>query len=393
VLVIGSLLLVFNLCAKALSPYLPLQHRPPPLIPLLWVVGFWLAMIVFCACRPARAAAACLLGLAGLVLGTRILSLAVLPYDRNLSDMVPIIDRALDELLAGRFPYINYPPPMPYLPVMFLAYLPAKLLGVDLRWTNLVLDGATVALAIKLAPVTRGRLAARTVAIDQVALPLFMLLPTWVKFSVNTHFAPCVLTAVLLGRTITTAGPRVQAAALALAVGANQMLGATGPIVFAWWLRRCGWGRAVGLLALATAGFLAIVAPFLLWKPGPFLAMVLRDRGALPDQLMAGRFTVLPLFAGTLPHASIVLTALSIGAGSFAAWRARRPEGAVAAMALGLCAALLVQPVSFAHYFLPVVALAAVATGNAGAPAPLAAAQRGHHPSRPNAVRPEEVTT
>jgi hypothetical protein len=145
------------------------------------------------------------------------------------------------------------------------------------------------------------------------------------------------------------------------------MLGAIGPIVFAWWLRRYGWRRAAGLVALAAACFLAIVAPFLLWKPGPFLAMVLRDRGALPDDLMAGRFTVLPLLTGMLPHASVVLTALSIAAGSFAAWRARRPQAVVAAMALGLGAALLVHPVSFAHYFLPVVALAAVATGGLGA--------------------------
>jgi hypothetical protein len=365
-LALGSVLLVLNLCAKTLSPYLPLQHRPPPLIPMLAVVGFWLAMIVR-TCRPARAASACLVGLGGLVLGTRLLALAVLPYDRHISDMVPTIDRALDELLAGHFPYRNYPPPMPYLPVMFLAYLPAKLLGLDLRLTNVLLDVVSVALAGLTAPNHPRTRGTPTLAVSQVALPLLMLSPIWVKFSVAGHFAPCVLTAVLLGRAITLPRPRMQAAALALTIGSNQMMLATAPIVLAFWLRRWGWRRATGLLALAAGLFLAIIAPFLLWKPGPFLAMVLLDRGALPDQAMAGRLTLLPLFAGRLPNASIILTVFSLAVGSFAAWRARRPEGAVAAVALGLCAALLVQPVNFAHYFLPVMALAAVATGIPGA--------------------------
>jgi hypothetical protein len=391
VLAVGSLLLVLNLSAKTLSPYLPLQHRPPPLIPTLAVVGFWLAIIV-AACRPSRSTCACLVGLAGLVLGTRILALWVLPYDRQYSDMVPTIDRALDELLAGRFPYRNYPPPMPYLPVMFLAYLPAKLLGVDLRMTNLLLDVASVVVAASLPQNTPGSRGRPTVSIAQVALPLLMLLPTWVKFSVNSHFAPCVLAAVLLGRTVLAGGPKVQAAALALAVGSNQMLAATGPIVFAYWLRRWGWRRAVLLTALATAYVLAIVAPFLLWQPRAFLAMALLDRGALPDGLMAGRLTLLPLLAPLLLHASIVLTALAIGAASFAAWRSSRPEGAVAAMALGLCAALMVQRVSFAHYFLPVLAWAALAPGQPGVRG-LPASLRKRHPSRPNTVSPDAVTT
>ena len=46
---------------------------------------------------------------------------------------------------------------MPYLPGMFLAYLPPKLLGVDLRLSNLVLDVATVVIAIKYAAGTAGR--------------------------------------------------------------------------------------------------------------------------------------------------------------------------------------------------------------------------------------------
>jgi hypothetical protein len=390
VLLLGSLLLVLNLCAKALSPYLPLWYRRPPFLPACIIVAFWLAIVVR-ARRPAAAVPACVAGLLGLVLGTRILALLVMPYDRRISDMLPIIDRALDELLSGRFPYINFPPAMPYPPVLFLAYLPAKLLGVDLRVTNLVLDVLTAALALGIrTDAGNGRGSRPAITAEQVALPLFMLLPTWVHYSVGTHFAPCVLTAVLLGRFMGTARPRWQAVALALAVGSNQMLAAAGPIVLACWVRRHGARRAAGLLAQTAGLFLAIVAPFLLWKPGPFLAITL-DRRMLPPAHLAGRLTVLPLFLGRLPHASQVLTAIVVSAAAAAAWRARRPEGAVAALALGLFAALLVQPVSFAHYFLPALALAALAGAGGGSPRPQIHPHP--HPRRPNAVSPEEVTT
>ena len=47
---------------------------------------------------------------------------------------------------------------------------------------------------------------------------------------------------------------------------------------------------------------------------------------------------------------------------ALAAWRAPSGLEATGAMAVTLCATLLVQPVSFAHYFLPALVLAAGAT-------------------------------
>ena len=155
VFTIASLLLVLNLIAKTMSPYFALQRRAPPTIPLLILVGWWLALTLR-ARRRGCSTRTCLVALAGLVLGTRVLLLWVSPFERMTGDMLATIDRSLGELLAGRFPYVNFPPPMPYPPATFLAYLPPKLLGCDLRLTNLALDVAAV-FAILLVPTLKGR--------------------------------------------------------------------------------------------------------------------------------------------------------------------------------------------------------------------------------------------
>ena len=87
-------------------------------------------------------------GLAGLVVAVRLIGLAATPFDRIVGDMLATIDRSLDLLFAGEFPYVNFPPPMPYWPGMFLAYAPAKWLGLDLRVMNLLIDGVGAAGAV-----------------------------------------------------------------------------------------------------------------------------------------------------------------------------------------------------------------------------------------------------
>jgi MFS family permease len=297
-----------------------------------------------------------------------VLVLWVSPFDRLLGDMLATIDRSLDELLAGRFPYVNFPPPMPYLPGTFLAFEPPKLLGWDIRVTNLVLDVVAVAaVTLDVGAAHRRRLGVShtgsTVApsLGQLALPFFMLDPAWTYYSVNTQVSPSLLASVLLGRAVASAGPQVQALALGLAVGSNQMLGVCSPILFGHWLGRYGPRRALGLAILSIAVFMALIAPFLLWYPKRFLHIAFLSRGALPPEVMSRQFTLLPLVSGIVPHASVSLSSLAVLIGATFAMRAHRPEAVVAAMALGLCGALLLQPVSFPHYFLPVIALVAAA--------------------------------
>ena len=73
-------------------------------------------------------------------LGLRIFDFAVIPIDPRRADMIPLLLAALDNLLHGHGPYATYslpwPVPLTYLPLTWASYLPARLAGVDPRWTS-----------------------------------------------------------------------------------------------------------------------------------------------------------------------------------------------------------------------------------------------------------------
>ena len=75
---------------------------------------------------------------------------------------------------------------------------------------------------------------------NQLLLPCFLLHPIWIHYSVNSHFAPCLLFSMLLGFAVLFENFTIQALALGFTVGSNQMLAACGPILFA--SGRVGWG-------------------------------------------------------------------------------------------------------------------------------------------------------
>ncbi len=358
-----TLLLLLSAFPNETARYMALLPRRAPTTSLVVVIGFWIALVIRFA-RRGYSPAWMLVGFVGLTAGTRLLTMSAQPFHRLDGDMLATIDRSLNELLAGRFPYLDFPPPMPYLPVTFLAYLPPKLLGLDLRWTNLIVDaaavGATFCLARRLAE--RGRPASPDCSplLNQLLLPCLMLHPVWVQHGANSQYAPCLFLTMLLGFAVLFENHKAQAVALGLVVGSNQMLAACGPILFAHWLGRVGARRAAGLAVVSAAVFLAVITPFLLWEPGRFVEVAFLSRNRFDDALMAGRFTLLPLASRLIPRAVLVGSAMALAAAAWVVLGSRRPSTAGAAMAAGLCAALMFQPVSFAHYFLPAVVLASV---------------------------------
>lgn len=361
-----TLLLVVSAFSRETAPFFALLPSPPPTLSLTILVCFWAALLVWVACK-GHSNVSMAFAVVGLVVGTRILMMGIWPFQRLDGDMLATIDLGLDELIAGRFPHVDFPPPMPYLPGTFLAYLPAKLLGLDLRWTNLVLDAAAVVATLHLARrlADRGRTGPAAGAdarplLNQLLLPCLMLHPVWIQYCVNTQYSPCLLLTLLLGFAVLFENHKAQAVALGLAVGSNQMLGACGPILFAHWLGRVGPRRAAGLALLAVAVFLLVIAPFLLWNPGRFIEVAFLSRNRFDDALMAGRFTLLPLASRLVPRADLIGSAVVLAMASWVVLGSRRASTTVAAMAAGLCAALMFQPVSFAHYFLPAIVLASV---------------------------------
>lgn len=80
---------------------------------------------------------------------------------------------------------------------------------------------------------------------------------------------------------------------------------------------------------------------------------------------------------------------MALAVASLWAWRGGNPASAVAAMATGLCAVLMFQPVSFTHYYLPAIVLAAIAPAARRSlrfrevPAPHLAPASGEDPAQP----------
>lgn len=358
-----SLLLLIFALSRELAPLLALLQRPLPTYPLVIFISWWVAMGLWLY-RFGYTTTWLTLALLGLVVGGRLIVLSMWPFSRLDGDMLATINRALGTLAAGQFPYINYPPPMPYLPCTFLVYAPARALGVDLRYTNIICDAILVLVVIQW-PRSFGQATPRMHGscqpiIGQLLLPSFMLHPIWIHYSVNSQFAPCILCAVLLTLAVLSKPPSVQAVALGIAVGSNQMLGACGPVLFASWVGNAGLRQAFRYTLQAASIFLLLIAPFLLWDSRSFLSVAFLGRGAFDDRLMAGRLTLLPLASKFVPHASLIGSALVLAMASLAAFSSRRRTGSAAAIASGLCAALLFQPTSFVHYYLPALAMALV---------------------------------
>ncbi len=69
-----------------------------------------------------------------------------IPLEPTRGDMLPLIQQALDNLLRGHSPYTTYSMPwelpLTYFPLTWLAYLPATVVGLDIRWTNVVAECA-----------------------------------------------------------------------------------------------------------------------------------------------------------------------------------------------------------------------------------------------------------
>jgi len=62
-------------------------------------------------------------------------------------DMLPLVESALRSLFEGRNPYrvyfLSHDVPLTYLPVMWMTYLPAWVINLDIRWMNIFLSSLT----------------------------------------------------------------------------------------------------------------------------------------------------------------------------------------------------------------------------------------------------------
>lgn len=228
--------------------------------------------------------------LAGAVLmGTvvRLLGLAHVPIDPSRADMLPLVEGALGNLLAGQSPYTIYVMPwelpLTYLPVTWLAYLPPHLVGLDIRLTNLVAELLIGATLLWLASVrhtnargdaTSWRASLGAVWRREPALLLWawvFLQPTSLNWSLaTTGPVQWTLLSVTLARVVAGFDWLV-AVALGLFVAATPFAAIATPFVLLSWLRAQGWRRTAQLTGITAAVAALFVVPFFLWSPEQFV--------------------------------------------------------------------------------------------------------------------------
>jgi hypothetical protein len=196
----------------------------------------------------------------------RVFDFAVISIDPRRADMLPLVLSAIDQLLHGRSPYGTYhmpwAVPLTYLPLTWLAFVPAFLARVDPRWTSTVCELALLGIL--------GRIARRARA------EVLLLGGAW--FAASSLVTSDALTAMpvqslALGASVAlvAARSRVAPIALGLALATTTLaIPLLGLVVLYWWPD--GRAATVRRVAVAFGIAAALVVPWVAWAPREFWA-------------------------------------------------------------------------------------------------------------------------
>lgn len=201
----------------------------------------------------------------------RVLSYAHLPIDPADGDMLPLVQAALRRFLAGQDPYTLYhfpwPLPLVYLPVCWLAYLPAHVLSVDLRVVNLAIELLLFGVLWRL---SRGKGAVCLLWAWVFAGPSALL------WSLHVTHGPFWLCAAVTLALAVSGRHLLAAVALGLSLGASPLGALLSPLIGLRWLRACSLGRAAAYGAVSLSLMALLLGPFWLWDPAGFLLGAVR---------------------------------------------------------------------------------------------------------------------
>ena len=208
-------------------------------------------------------------------LAIRKLQITHIPIEPARGDMLPLVQQALGNLFQGRSPYATYfmpwELPLTYLPLTWLAFAPAYLAGMDVRWTNAVAEVAILGAALFVA--RRARPTAMRSSVDVVLLlwSWIFLLPNVIHWDVGTT-APIGWAAIAWTLAfVATARHGSATVALGLTAATTPLIAVFGPFIALCWWRNAGLGAAARRLAGAALLAGALLLPWYLWTPCPFV--------------------------------------------------------------------------------------------------------------------------
>lgn len=241
--------------------------------PTLLVFGFASVLLVTFAVWPRPVAARTLLtGIMVIVASVFALTIASFPVVVGRSDMLPLISAAGSSLLAGQNPYHFYGYPLnnlflTYLPGTWLAYFPAILLHLDLRWVTLFCE-CLVMFVVYRSVRRENRLAATSL------LAVFFCSP-FLQYRHEIYTAPhwLILTAsLLLGfrKRVWWSG-----VLMGVSLAMSQFSWVVFPFYLLFWLQSYGWRKALCAAMASIAGAFVIAGPFILWSPKALIFGVL----------------------------------------------------------------------------------------------------------------------
>jgi hypothetical protein len=272
----GVALSLLLLPAMLLSFFWSLPHIRPGWVVLgyVFIVPASLLVVVGAVRRwpPLRiAVVAALVGIA-----VRLVHFSSFPIDVG-ADMLPLTRSALDNFLAGRSPYAYHKVPelvpLTYYPLTWLAYLPAYLAHIDLRFTNLVAELAIAAAVIYAGRRTRGSLVDACDDPSGCALLLWSMvfvLPSSVFFDRITT-APVAWALLAWTLALVARRSRWDWLLAGLLAAATPLAAVLAPFLgLAWW-SQLSRRRAIGCAVLAAAVALLFIVPFYLWSPRGFV--------------------------------------------------------------------------------------------------------------------------
>jgi hypothetical protein len=303
-----------------------------------------------------------------------------IPLEPARGDMLPLVQQALDNLLRGQSPYTTYHMPwelpLTYFPLTWLAYFPTRLLGFDPRWTNIAAQLAILlaaVFALRHTPRERRRYAPDTILI---LWGWIFLSPTVIAWDMVTS-APIGWVAIAwVVALVQTRRPGAAVVVLGLAIATTPLVAVVLPLIALCWWREDGLITSMrrGLLALALGG--ALLLPWFLWAPGPFLDGTVRwfnDLDRFPREKWRTQHTWAEItgFSGylwewRLEHWLKPIQFLSVAAiGGLYAWRgARRGTLASHAVAAYLLFTLF-NPVLWPYLYNPALVAAIIAVAGA----------------------------
>lgn len=199
-------------------------------------------------------------------LGLRAFDFAALPIDARRADMIPLVGAAVARLLDGHDPYVLYgmpwPLPLTYMPLTWLAYVPAALAGIDLRWTSTACELGLLALLWRKAR-PDGR-------------PLLLVFAAWFTSTVMPYTdaitaMPVQSCALAAASVLVATRSRAAPAAVGAAAATTPLVGALAPlVVLGWWREGGGWRLVAKRAAVAIAVFAVLVVPWVVGNPRGF---------------------------------------------------------------------------------------------------------------------------